>query len=497
MRKIFLPSMILVFWLTACSFNVDVLTPAPEQSATLPSTKVAASPTTALATPTEVPPVGFTPVGSNPVFYAASVSLEQSGVPARIAFPTGTKQIFAVWHYQNMRAGLTIKREWYLNGQPWLFREDPWDFQKYGADGMMPDISIYDFEVGLPEGLYELRVYIDSVIQPIGGNTASGPQTFLIFEILRDEFTTDVTSPDKQWSAGVSFGNRLVIRDATGAPINEIFVGSEIPYISWLADSRHLLFVDRDRSQGQPGTLIGVRDDLWIADIQTRDLHLLYENNSAFHGHAGPTLSPYEKYIVSLVGSGYGDACFVDSGLIFLELASDRQSVKVIRQEQFTGIPTSNDGVVYPLDDGGWDADSLYHVTLNGTCSVDQSKMGRYVFNLSNLTVEKSASSTTQLIAGDLGWGTIHGKIVNAVTGSPIVGAVVTCAHASYTSPAPCSGTATTNAQGLYVFGNVFFHDTDTVRLTVQAGGYQPKEMSQASFTFNDMEANISLTPVP
>ena len=50
-------------------------------------------------------------------------------------FPAGTKQVYAVWNYMNMRAGMTVKREWYLNGQLWLTREEEWDFAKYGEHG--------------------------------------------------------------------------------------------------------------------------------------------------------------------------------------------------------------------------------------------------------------------------------------------------------------------------------------------------------------------------
>jgi len=496
MKKIFVFLLIVAALISGCSFNVEVITPAPGQSDITPPANVVASPIATISATVELPPVGFTPVSSDPVFYAAAVSLNQNGVPARIAFPTGTKQVFAVWTYQNMRAGLTIKREWYLNGEPWLFREEPWDFAKYGAAGIMTDISIYDFEVGLPAGLYEIKVYIDNIVQPIGPNTPGGPGTFLIFEILRDEFTTDVVSPNSQWSAGVSFGNRLVIRDVTGAP-TEIFAGREIPYLSWFPDSQHVLFVDRDRSQQQQGTDIGVRDDLWIADVQTGKTNLLYKNESAFRGFGGPVTSPDGKYIASLEGSGYGDACFVDSKLIFFEVAGDYKSAKAIKQEKFTGIPASVDGVVYPVRDGIWQNNTQYLVTLDGTCSVDKSKIGPYLFNVSNLTAAKSSSSSSPLIAGDLGWGTIHGMIIDSVTHAPVDGAIVSCEHHSYTSPVTCSGTATTNAQGIYTFGNVFFHDTDTVKLTVQVNGYQEFEYTQNFFSRNDLEANISVTRLP
>jgi hypothetical protein len=202
MKKLFVFLLIIVSLISGCSFDMAMLTPAPAQVDTTPSVNSIASPIATISAATELPAVGFTPVSSNPVFYNASASLEQNGGQARIAFPTGIKQVFVAWHYQNMRAGLTIKREWSLNGQPWLYREDLWDFEKYGAAGVVTDVSIYDLEAGLPAGLYELKIYIDSVIQPIGTNTPSGPEAFLIFEVLREE-STDVAAPNSQWSAGV------------------------------------------------------------------------------------------------------------------------------------------------------------------------------------------------------------------------------------------------------------------------------------------------------
>lgn len=100
-------------------------------------------------------------------------------------------------------------------------------------------------------------------------------------------------------------------------------------------------------------------------------------------------------------------------------------------------------------------------------------------------------------IAGDLGWGKIHGTITDAVTGELIVGALITCEHHSYTSPATCSGTVSTDEDGNYVFDKVFFHDTDTIKLTVESAGYQTAEMKNNFFTMADMEVNFALTQMP
>lgn len=497
MKKILVCLLIIVFLISGCSFNVEVLTPAPAQVDAAPSANSIASPIATISATAELPPVGFTPVSSEPVFFNASASLEQSGTPARIAFPTGTKRVFAIWHYQNMRAGLTIKREWYLNGEPWLLREEPWDFEKYGAAGVMSDISIYDLDAGLPEGLYQLKVYINNVAQPIGVNTPSGPDTFMIFEILREEFT-DVPAPNSQWSAGVSFGNRLVIRNAAGVP-TEIFAGREIPYVAWLPDSQHVLFVDRDRSGQVSNLLVGVRDELWIADVLSREVTSLYQSDTTLGSTGGLYPSPNGKYVAGISGSGFGDACFLDSQVIFFEMAGNYKSVKVIKQEQFSGVPRGADKVVYPVAVGTWESNTQYRVPLNGTCGTDPSLMGLYLFDIPSLKANQDTTDATPFSVGDLGWGEVHGVVSDAVTGKAIAGALVTCEHSSYTStfPAKCSGSMETGIPGNYIFQNVFFHDTDRIKLTVSAPGYKPQEFTQNSFTINDLKVDFVLVPLP
>ena len=494
MKKVTVFLLAVVFLSSGCSFNVEVVTPVSSSVDPLSETQAVETPIATALTPQVTPAPGLTPTTSDPVFFGAYTTLDQAATLGQSSFPAGTKQVFAIMMYQNMRAGLTIRREWYLDGKIWLTREEPWDYAKYGISGNMQDVSIYDTEVGLDSGAYQLRVYIDNVQQPIGSDMAT--LNYLNFVIQPYEAYTGIVSPDFQWTAEIYGGKRIVIRDVNGSP-KDLYTGREIPYLTWFANSRELLFVDRDRSGQQAGTSIGVRDNLWIADVQTGDYHLLYASYTAFSGSNGLVLSTYERYIVSLEGSGYGDACMVDSRFIFFELANDRQSVTVMRQDQFTGLPTSSDGMVYPLEDGAWEADNLFHVTLDGTCGIDRAQLGQYVFNISAETATKSSTTSAPPIMGDLGWGTIFGRITDVLTGAPIAGALVNCQHSSYTSPATCSGNVTTNADGTFVFRNVYFHDTDTIKLTVQADGYQSQEFTQSAVTLNNVEKNFALSPSP
>ena len=98
-------------------------------------------------------------------------------------------------------------------------------------------------------------------------------------------------------------------------------------------------------------------------------------------------------------------------------------------------------------------------------------------------------------IPGDLGWGAVHGKIVDGVTSLPIEEAMVKCEHSSYTSPSLCKGVTTTNGDGMYSFESVFFHDTDRITLLVEAHGYTPLRFEQSFFTQPDFRADLKLFP--
>jgi hypothetical protein len=427
------------------------------------------------------------------VFYSAFFTSDPASAGTQTFFPAGTKQVFAVWSYQNMRQGMAVRREWYFNGQLWLTRREIWDLTKYGESGVVRDVSIHDFGVGLSSGTYQLRIYIDNVIQPIGLSATGQPETQVTFEIRQvDETQTQIASPDDQWAVTIFGEKRIVLQSRNGSPM-EIFMAREVPYVIWFDDSHHFLFVDRDRSGQQPGTTIGIKDELWIVDVPSGDRRLIYISETSFQGHAAPLPSPNGRYIVGLEGSGYADACMIDSHLIFFELNSDYIINNVVKQAEFSGLPSANDGTIYPVEDGTWQ-DGIYLVNLDGTCNADRSKLGPYTFNMADLSAVR-ASSSTPPIAGDLGTGRIHGRLTDAVTGAPVAGAIVTCQHHSYSSSPQgiCSGTATTDADGVYVFENVFFHDTDSITLTIQANGCLTQELSQTFFTANDMEADWAL----
>lgn len=500
MKRFFWFFAVVLSLISGCTFNVEVLTPDPGNTTPVAmqltpyATQSVASPVatisaTAVASPT------LPPTTTYPILFNARTSSSSSDVDQKSSFPAGTKAVYAIWDYQNMRAGLSVKREWYWNGQLWLTREEAWDFNKYGANGTVRDISIYDNTTGLNSGTYELRLYIDNVQQPISPGITSPVTPWITFTIGQEDATAGYGSWDSQWGVEVYQEKRIILKNVVTGATAEIYTAREVPYVNWFNDSQHFLFVDRDRSDQKAGTTLGIKDTLWIVDVPSGAMHLVYKSDTSFAGRGGPIPSPDGKYVASIEGSGFADACTVDSRMIFFELGSDFRSVKTIKQQDFSGLPSFENGSIYPLEDGYWENSNSYAVTLGGTCNTGRGQLGAYSFNL--LSRSASLSSTPILLVGDLGLGLVHGRITNAATGEPISNASVTCDHYSYHPVSACSGTVLTNANGEYAFNNVFFHDTDTIQITVQANGYQPQEFSRSAFTMNDMALNLALTPTP
>ena len=496
MKKLFAFCIVIILLISGCTFNVEVLTPGPSEPTPIATQEILQTPfatisATALPlSPTPVPPTTY------PVFFNARTASLPDDLNQKSSFPAGTKIVYAIWDYQNMRQGLLVRREWYWDNQLWLTREETWDFKKYGANGTIRDISIYDNETGLNSGAYQLRLYIDNVLQPIGSEISSPVNPWITFNIGLDEFSAGYGSWDSQWGVEVYDDRRIVLKNVLNGTTAEIYTAREVPYVSWFNDSKHFLFVDRDRSDQKPGTTIGIRDDLWIVDVPSGAMYLLYKSETSFAGFGGPIASPDGKYIASLEGSGFGDACSIDTHLLFLELNSDFIATNVIKQQDFSGLPAFSEGMVYPTQQGYWQTGNSYLVALDATCNSDKSKLGLYTLNMANLTATQS-SSAQQPIPGDLGLGLIHGKITDIASGAPIANASVTCNHHSYRPVSSCSGTVLTNANGEYAFNNVFFHDTDTIEITVQAAGYETVTVGSTSFTINDLQANVDLYKTP
>ena len=369
-----------ILLITACTFNVEVLTPEPLPSETLtPAGSIVTAPT---ASATVAASTSTTPIQNLPAaqFSNARFTVDVSGNIYQNIFPARTRSVYAVWDYQNMRAGMMIRRDWYYNDVLWITREEPWDFSKYGANGSISDISVYDLDIGLQSGKYRLELYIDMQPQPIG------EFEWPAFMVVNATSEMRVTSPNGQWVAEADDPRKLLVRD-TGKNVRELFIGNEITNLTWLPDSQHVLFLDRDRARQETAFGVGIRDDLWIIEIVSGQSNLLYTHTTSM---GRLVVSPDSHYIASMEGSGFADACFVDSKLIFFELAGDLRSATSMKQEQFSGVPEAPDSSVYPVEAGTWQSDTEYLVTLDGTCIIDQNLMGAYLFDVQGLSAKKS-----------------------------------------------------------------------------------------------------------
>jgi len=253
-------------------------------------------------------------------------------------FPSGTKEVFAIWTYTNMRPGLLVRREWDMNGEAWLVREEPWDFAHYGADGTVDDVSVYDLDFGLLPGVYDLRLSIEGVPQSQGRF------------VIAAWGTETARSPDGRRIARIKQPGTLVVQEVDGSR-REFEVAREIADVAWFPDSRHIVFSEYDRSEqmGSRGT-IGLMYDLWLFDPDSEEKTQLGGGDLSLHR---PFPSPDGRYLAAVGGSGWGDACLFDLRLVVLRLSPSLRPNEVYTLNDFAEMPdTSFDHftAIYPQD---------------------------------------------------------------------------------------------------------------------------------------------------
>jgi hypothetical protein len=85
---------------------------------------------------------------------------------AQNVFPSGTDEVYALWEYTGMSPTDNIRRIWFRDDQIWLTREEGWEWSKYGGEGTMRDLSVYDNEgSGLASATYRLQLYVNDKLQ--------------------------------------------------------------------------------------------------------------------------------------------------------------------------------------------------------------------------------------------------------------------------------------------------------------------------------------------
>lgn len=365
----------LAFALSACStLTVKIeMTPAETQPADTTSTPEPILVTATLPAPEKPTLDPYLPAFTNFSFYRTSTSPASCGNTYQNIFPARILQVHTRWDYANMRPGLLSRREWYHDEILWATYNETWDFAKYGAEGTINDMPIYDFDAGLEPGNYELRLYID-------GQAQFNPETPVRFVVDKD-WSLQIESPNGLLTAVISEPQKLMMREANGTTW-ELVRAHEIPRLAWFADSRHIVYADTDRSQAQGCTTMGIRYTLWVIDAATSTRQQIGSDNDNLHN---PLLSPNQQYIAAMSGSGFGDACAIDLKPVFIELDNGFQEVRQLRLQDFAGIPTTPaDSVAYPINDGVWKDDTHFEIGLGWTCGPDNNPGGIYTFDLEN-----------------------------------------------------------------------------------------------------------------
>ena len=236
-----------------------------------------------------------------------------------------------------MQEGMVIRREWYRKGELWLEREERWDFAKYGSEGTMFDISIFDFVDGLDPGWYELDLYVDG-IRLIGSP---------YFHVSESEYLVkSQASPDGNILASVERPGTVFLQE-WGGKRKEFITFDEIADLAWFPGGEHLFIVNVNRFEQIDSSSIGVGFEAWIVDINTGEKRMIA--SPALNFRQGIP-SPAGRHVAGISGTGWGDACFVDSYLMVLKLDRNHNHIATYSLEDFSGIS----------EDLGWDTWNIH-----------------------------------------------------------------------------------------------------------------------------------------
>jgi hypothetical protein len=287
-----------------------------------------------------------------------------------------------------MRPHQQVRREWYRDNVLWLVREETWDFAKYGRDGTVLDVSVYDFEKGLEPGRYTLRLYIDG--RPQSSFENYPPISFRVEGTPLDP----ASSLGGRRTALVNDPRVLVIQDADGTQ-RELLTADEISSMAWLPDGLHLVYSNRLRVHQllEAGTIF-VQDELWIINVLTGEKHPLGTADENLHT---PSVSPDGRYVAVLSGTGWYDACLVDQSLAIVKLDSVGQRIGLYRLDDFAGLSRNeaDDLAAYPVTTanipapGVWRNSTQLMVGLQFACT-QGNPAGIYTLDLTTHTARKT-----------------------------------------------------------------------------------------------------------
>ena len=131
------------------------------------------------------------------------------------------------------------------------------------------------------------------------------------------------------------YGQRRIVLDDLQGNLTELYVGNALPYVYPSPDNKFVLFVDRDCSQQGSNSTTGMRDSLWLVEVPSGRVQLLYSSATSFNLYAELALSPDGHFLAGLEGSGIGDECSLDSKLVFIEIPVSGSNATSLYPEQF------------------------------------------------------------------------------------------------------------------------------------------------------------------
>jgi hypothetical protein len=310
---------------------------------------------------------------------------------AQRGFPFGVEEVFAQWEYRNMREGVAVRREWIRDQEEiWLVREENWDFARYGADGTIADVSVFDREGGLDPGRYTLRLYIDGVAQFAGGDNWAEDSSFVILDPNKRAGAYPSPGAEDSQVAILEAPGTLLLRACAGCPEEALITTPEIREIVWFPDNQHILYTIVDRSEQiyAPAT-IGIRFELWIVDVLSGEKEQLRGGTPW-----APAVAPDGRTIAVMEGSGWCDAGECDLTLVFLQLDENLQPSASIGLDAFTFDPANSFGWdMFPVDQpdlpapGAWESATVFRSGLYQT--LDATFQGIYLFDLSTLVARR------------------------------------------------------------------------------------------------------------
>ena len=405
MKQLSLLSILFFFILAACQPNPTEFTQIPTRDiggVTVPTpimddpTDTPTLPTVTPAEPTAMPtePTAVLPTQapvSNPQFSDLKL------VPNRASLSDGwpqpytpitTKELYAVWNYSGMTAANELERLWYYNGALWLERREMWDMGKYGANGRVEDVFVYDYEPNLSPGQYRVVLKVD------GKEMASAEYTI----------ATNTIAPKVErntgFTAAVQDHTRLVLRRVDGTTASWVSSGDIVAF-DWFPSGNALVYSEQVVVEpNMPGTL-GLRHNLWLQNVISGKKWLLASSDENLHT---PVVSPDGHRLALLSGTFYGDACGLDAYLYVMELTENLTRQSLIDLDDFTNLPVVefsapqpllwNSQGEYDLSPGMWqDADTL-EVGLTWLCN-ESDVHGVYQLRMNGRTAEKVAEAPT------------------------------------------------------------------------------------------------------